>query len=183
MVAKLINYINLKRKNVEWKEYPNINGMLKIHGNGKFVFGRRVRINSSEKSNPIGGMEHCIFASYGEGTIKLGDNIGISNAAIVSRKLVSIGDNVKIGGGVKIYDTDFHSLNVDCRKNRDLDQGICKAVIIEDDVFIGAHSIILKGVNIGRGSIIGAGSVVTRSVPAGEVWAGNPARYIKKIGE
>lgn len=54
-------------------------------------------------------------------------------------------------------------------------------VIIEDNAFIGARSIILKGVTIGANSIIGAGSVVTKSIPANEIWAGNPAKFIRKI--
>ena len=56
-----------------------------------------------------------------------------------------------------------------------------KPVIIENSVFIGAQSIILKGVTIGKNSIIGAGSVVTKNVPANQIWAGNPARFIKNI--
>lgn len=52
---------------------------------------------------------------------------------------------------------------------------------IKDNAFIGAHSIILKGVTIGEKSIIGAGSVVARDVPDGEIWAGNPAKFIKNI--
>ena len=54
-------------------------------------------------------------------------------------------------------------------------------VLIKEGAFIGAHSIILKGVTIGKHSIIGAGSVVTKSIPDGEIWAGNPARFIRKI--
>ena len=54
-------------------------------------------------------------------------------------------------------------------------------IIIEDDVFIGAHTTILKGVTIGNKSIIGAGSVVSRSIPPGEIWAGNPIKRIREI--
>ena len=53
--------------------------------------------------------------------------------------------------------------------------------MIKDNAFIGAHSIILKGVTIGENSIIGAGSVVTKSVPDNQIWAGNPARFIRNI--
>ncbi|MNL65825.1 2,3,4,5-tetrahydropyridine-2,6-dicarboxylate N-acetyltransferase [compost metagenome] len=53
-------------------------------------------------------------------------------------------------------------------------------IIIEQDVFIGANSIILKGVTIGARSIIGAGSIVTKNVPADEIWGGNPAKFIRK---
>ena len=55
-------------------------------------------------------------------------------------------------------------------------------VTIGDDVFIGAHSTILKGVTIGDRAIIGACSVVTKNVPDDEIWAGNPARFIRKMG-
>lgn len=53
-------------------------------------------------------------------------------------------------------------------------------MVINDNVFIGARCIILKGVTIGSKSIIGAGSVVTKNIPEGEIWAGNPAKFIKK---
>ena len=54
-------------------------------------------------------------------------------------------------------------------------------VIIEDDVMIGANSVILEGVRIGKGAVVAAGSVVTKSIPSGEVWAGNPAKFLRKI--
>lgn len=59
--------------------------------------------------------------------------------------------------------------------------GATSPVVIKDGVFIGAHCIILKGVTIGEKSIIGAGSVVTKSIPDGEIWAGNPAKFIRRI--
>jgi len=58
---------------------------------------------------------------------------------------------------------------------------IKKPVIIEDNVFIGAHSLILKGVIIGENSIIGAGSVVTKSIPANQIWGGNPSKFIRNL--
>ena len=59
--------------------------------------------------------------------------------------------------------------------------GKAKPVIIKDGAFIGTDCIILKGVTIGEKSVIGAGSVVTKSVPDGEIWAGNPAKFIRKV--
>ena len=57
----------------------------------------------------------------------------------------------------------------------------CAPVVIGDDVFVGAKCIILKGVTIGKGAIIGAGSVVTKNIPARQIWAGNPAKFIREI--
>ena len=54
-------------------------------------------------------------------------------------------------------------------------------VIIKDGVFIGADTLILKGVTIGEKSVIGAGSIVTRNVPAGKIWAGNPAKFLRRL--
>lgn len=93
---------------------------------------------------------------------------------------VAIGDNVKIGACVLITDTDAHPLDYLARRSSN--EGTKSApIVIEDDVWIGAHSIILKGVTIGAGSIIGAGSVVTKSIPAVCVAAGNPCRVIKLL--
>ena len=96
---------------------------------------------------------------------------------------MTIGSRTLIGGGTKIYDTDFHSLDHRQRGDYGRETAVTKPVRIGEDVFIGAHSIILKGVTIGDRSIVGAGSVVTKAIPADEVWAGNPARCIRRISE
>lgn len=179
---RLANRAILKLKKVEYDSGLEVNGILGVHGDGKIRIGKNTRFNSSEHSNPIGGMDRMVLSSYYPGIISIGDNVGISNSAIVAYQSVTIGDNVLIGGNTKIYDTDFHSLDASLRgKGRDIEKPVDRPVHIGNNVFIGAHCIILKGVTIGDGSIIGAGSVVTKSVPAGQLWAGNPARFIREL--
>ena len=93
---------------------------------------------------------------------------------------VAIGDNVKIGACVLITDTDAHPMDYMARRTSN--EGTKSApIVIEDDVWVGAYSIILKGVTIGARSIIGAGSVVTKSIPSDCVAAGNPCKVIKSL--
>lgn len=163
----------------------NILGRIKIvkSAEGFISLGNNVRINSGKNYNTIGGDVHTTLLSIGNGRIIIGNNTGISNTTIVAQSEVSIGDNVRIGGSVKIYDTDFHSIDFENRMQAKDPDIKTKKVEIQDGVFIGAHSIILKGVTIGKFSVIGAGSVVTKNIPENEVWAGNPAVFIKKISK
>lgn len=80
-----------------------------------------------------------------------------------------------------MIDTDSHSLDYMSRREFRRDNGVTKPIIIEDDVLIGMSSIILKGVRIWARSIIGAGSVVTKSAPPDSIVGGNPAKVIRKI--
>ena len=177
-----INHFNFRRKSVKYNRMPVINGIVHIHGNGNIEIGDRVRLNSSESGNPIGGMTSIVLAVYNPGRLEIGDECGISNSAIVCQNYIHIGDNTLIGGNTKIYDTDFHSLDITLRgQGPEIDTPISRPIHIGNHVFIGAHSIILKGVTIGDGAVIGAGSVVTKDIPAGEVWAGNPAKKIRRI--
>ena len=90
--------------------------------------------------------------------------------------------HVKIGGGTRISDSNHHSLDYKIRRtSRDCKLAKSAPVIIGDDVFIGANCYIGKGVTIGDRSIVAAGSVVVKSIPADEIWGGNPAIFIKKI--
>lgn len=155
-------------------------GLMFIRGKGKISIGDNVIITSCVETNPIGGDSRTILYAK-DGDIVIGNATGISNSTIVAVDKVVIGDHVMIGGGCKIYDNDFHSI-LYSERSQSPDPGIKhSAVYIEDGAFIGGHSIILKGVTIGKRSVIGAGSVVTTDVPADEVWAGNPARFVKKI--
>jgi acetyltransferase-like isoleucine patch superfamily enzyme len=176
----IIFYLNnVEFSNIQTKGVPFIS----IAKGGRFLIGNNLSMNNGLNGNPIGRPQPCVFFVDKDAVLKIGNHVGISATALIAHKSITIGNHVKIGGGVCIYDTDFHSLNAGNRSNRKMDRENENKlpVNIEDNVFIGAHSTILKGVNIGENSIIGACSVVTKSVPANEIWAGNPARFIKSI--
>ena len=178
---KSYNKALLKRRAVEFDSFPTIGGRLSIAGGGRIKLGKNVTISSSPSANPTGnGVRTSLYVIPGA-QLTIGDNTGMSNCVIAVRRSVTIGNNVLIGTDVKIYDTDFHSSDFDERMENDPAKIPCALVEICDGAFIGSGSIILKGVRIGRRSVIGAGSVVTKDVPDGEVWAGNPARFLKKL--
>ena len=108
------------------------------------------------------------------------------NCTFVDNNIIEIGDNVLIASNVQIY-TATHSTKVNERIVQNWEEGkeICKTyalpVKIENGVWIGGGAIILPGVTIGENSVIGAGSIVTRSIPANCVAVGNPCRVIKHI--
>lgn len=160
---------------------PKIRGKVSTFGHGELKTSNNTIINSSLMSNPIGGMEKTILFIEKGACLEIGKNTGISNSAIICKKHIKIGSNVRIGGNTCIYDSDFHSLNLEKRISVNDDDIKCKEIEIKDGAFIGAHSIILKGVTIGENSIIGAGSVVTKNIPDNEIWGGNPAKFIRKI--
>ncbi len=153
---------------------------LRKAASGNIALGNHVSINSHKIADPIGGDMKTMLIAGNNGKLILHDGVSLSNTTIFASTHIEIGEQTCIGGGVKIYDTDFHSTQIDKRLNGNKDVP-CKAVLIGKCVFIGGHSIILKGVSIGDYAVIGAGSVVTKDVPSGEIWAGNPAKFIKKV--
>lgn len=179
--SKAYNFFLLKYRNVKYGKNLKINGLLFCVSNSKdgIVIGDDVSINSCRSANPIGGDTKTQLFAKGYGKIRIGDRCGISNATLFACESIVIGKEVLIGGGVKVYDTDFHWIGRTERMAKP--GGVTRPVEIRDGAFIGAHSIILKGVTIGELSIIGAGSVITKDVPKGEMWAGNPAKFIKKV--
>lgn len=113
--------------------------------------------------------------------IKIGKNVTLNEWVYISGYGgVTIGDSVRIGNRTTILSSDhvFSNRDVEIYKQGVTTKG---GVYIDDDVFIGAGVIIMDGVKIGKHSVIGAGSVVTKDVPPYTVVAGNPAREIKKI--
>ena len=137
------------------------------------------------------GLPHLTVRKGAKASVGKGFRINnrfYGNALSVQKCAIWVGENAEltigeIGGGCYIMDTDFHSSDPEARKNPGSDrQGTRTApVTIRENAFIGASSIILKGTVIGRNSIIGAGSVVTGNVPDNQLWAGNPARFIKQL--
>lgn len=131
----------------------------------------------------LGATTPCIFNLLStDCSIEIGNNVGITSTILNCRESITIGENVKIGSGCLIVDNDSHPIDAVQRRIAKGAEGICiKPVIIKNDVFIGARSIILKGVTIGEGSVIGAGSVVSHNIPPFTVACGNPAIVIKSL--
>jgi acetyltransferase-like isoleucine patch superfamily enzyme len=141
----------------------------------QIVFGKGSVLTSWSRYNAM-GVSHpvVIRALAAEAKIVIGDNTGLSGVAICSAVSVEIGSNCLIGSDVVISDTDFHPLGSTNRRFSSLESAKARPVVVGDNVFIGARTMVLKGVSIGDNSIIGAGSVVTRDVPADSIFAGNP---------
>lgn len=178
--TKVILYCN----GVQHKKYRIVGTpYVGVTGGGRIVFGNNLGMNNGMMANQIGFNTPCVFRAEG-GSIIIGENVGMSQTTLIAKGAdITIGDNVKLGGGVKVYTTDFHCLDYQKRRDPKVDMSERKyaPVSIEDDCFIGAGTIILKGVTIGARSIIGAGSVVTRNIPTDCIAAGNPCKVIKEI--
>ena len=174
------NRVVLWYRKVQYDRTLRIHGKVRIFGHGTICIGRDVTINSCMSANPIGGDTSTVISVKEGACLTIGDRVGISNTAIVCHESIKIGDRTLIGGGTKIYDTNFHSLDHRERGDYLHERVKTKPVVIGEDVFIGGHCIILKGVTVGDRSIVGAGSVVTKSIPSDEVWGGNPAVCIRK---
>lgn len=146
---------------------------------GSLVLGDNVIIKSEGIDSHIGS--HIVVRP--NAVLSIGDNTGMSQVSINCRKRISIGANVKIGAGVMIFDSNFHSTDWITRRDwqKDKVDATCAPVVIYDDVFIGARSIVTKGVKIGARSIIAAGSVVVTDIPSDCIAGGNPCKFIKFI--
>jgi acetyltransferase-like isoleucine patch superfamily enzyme len=112
--------------------------------------------------------------------IEVGDNCGFSGTTFVAAKHITVGDRVQIGSNASVVDTDFHPLRPEVRR-KNFNAGASAPIVIENDVFVGMDSLILKGVTVGEGSVVGAGSVVSQNVPPSTVVAGNPAQVVREL--
>ena len=149
---------------------------------GEISLGEHVVFNSQALTNLVGLMGANVLDTSGGGRITVGDHSGFSSAVISSRTEIQIGRRVKVGGNVRIFDHDFHSVDAMIRCTSDDRMHIKTApIIIEDDVFVGTNAIILKGTKIGARSIVAAGSVVFGlQIPPDSLVKGNPAQIIKR---
>ena len=152
--------------------------------NGKLILGNNFKCNNKIKSNSIGLIQPCIFNISTSGSkIIIGNNVGISGSSINATTTITIEDNVLIGSGCLISDTDSHPLLWEDRLYNNNDKTSKSPITIKKNAFIGARSIILKGVTIGEGAVVGAGSVVSKDVPPFCVVCGNPAKIVKTLNE
>ncbi len=149
----------------------------------RIEIGDRCVLCSDSRGTALGVAHAVVLRTLRPGAlIRIGADTGISGGSICAAVAVEIGAHCLLGADVLISDTDFHALDPAGRRhNADPAAIAARPVHIEDNVFIGARAIVLKGVRIGAGSVVGAGAVVTRDVPAAVVVVGNPARIVRRL--
>jgi acetyltransferase-like isoleucine patch superfamily enzyme len=135
-------------------------------------------------------IEGSILFDRNDAAVLIGDRTFIGASSIVCAEKIEIGNDVLISWGCTIVDHNSHATDWASRKGdviawsqgkKDWSRVKIKPVKINDRVWIGLNSIILKGVTIGQGAIVGAGSVVTKDVPPYTIVGGNPAQIIREI--
>ena len=164
---------------------------LNMHKKSQVSIGDNFSFNSGSNINPLcRNIKGSITAERENTIICIGNNVGISSSCIWAKEKIIIGNSVNIGGDCIIMDSDAHTLDWRVRdsgefysKKETLDTHLakCSPIQIEDHVLIGTRCIILKGVTIGCHSIIAAGSVVTKDIPANVIAGGNPCKIIREI--
>lgn len=155
-----------------------VNGIFYLNLYGDVKMGDNIKFNNHTVFNFAGINRPTSISVSKDASLIIGDNCGFSGTSIFCSKQISIGENCIFGVNTSIWDTDFHDINR--RVPDDLNNTKSKPIIIQDNVFIGANTIILKGVTIGEGAVIGAGSIVTNDVEAFTINAGSPCKMINK---
>jgi len=157
------------------KEYPD----------SRIIIDKGVKLVSKFGKNSAGINRAVVLATLESGAlIHLKKDCGLSGVVICAASQVEVGEHANIGVNCSIYDTDFHVMDRYARRQQTaVSDAATGPISIGDDTWIGANAMILKGVSIGSGAIVGAGSVVTHDVPADSVVAGNPARLLRDSDE
>jgi len=187
------NYIKFVCTGVQLGSHSNIWGKvyLQVHPKSTVTIGESFTLSSGEAFNPLSrNIRACICSERPESIITIGHHVGMSSPCIWAKERITIGNYVNIGGDCIIMDSDAHNLDWRIRDNgemfsrketMDVHTAKCAPITIGDHVLIGTRCIILKGVSIGDRSIIAAGSIVTKDIPADCIAGGNPCKVIKSF--
>lgn len=142
------------------------------------VVGDRCVFRSARWSNQIGINRPCMITTLRRGAqLRIGSDGGFSGAVVAAATEILIGNRVLVGANVTITDSDMHGWQPDARD----EAGESEPVHIGDRVWLGLNVVVLKGVTIGKDSVIAAGSVVSTSIPEGVIAAGQPARVLREL--
>lgn len=157
--------------------------IIDIQNGGQVVIGDDVTLNSRNYGYHLNMHSPVkLIADRAQAKIVVGSSTRIHGSCIHAYSSVIIGDHCLIAANCQIIDGSGHDLSFDNLSHRSEPDSRGVPIVIDDYVWLGANCIVLPGVHIGRGSVIGAGSVVTRDVPAMVVAAGNPAKVVREAG-
>jgi acetyltransferase-like isoleucine patch superfamily enzyme len=154
--------------------------IIDLRRGGRIDIGDNVTLNSNNHGYHINMHSPVkLYADQENSLITIGSYTRIHGSCTHAYSSISIGQKCLIAANCQIMDGSGHDLSFDDVENRINTKGSAKPIIIEDCVWIGANTIILPGVRIGRGSVIAAGSVVSSDIPAMVLAGGVPAKIIK----
>lgn len=139
-----------------------------MENHGRIEIGDKVRIEA--RTVPVE------MVAWKGATLRIGNRTFINyGASLSAHRDLTIGENCLIGNYVVIMDSDYHDLQDRTKP------GPAEPIVIEDDVWLGVRVTVLKGVRIGKGSVVGAGSVVTQDIPPRSLAFGVPARVVRDL--
>jgi acetyltransferase-like isoleucine patch superfamily enzyme len=146
----------------------------------RVIIGKNLTLRSSPRSNFIGVNRPCyICAVKKDASVTIGDECGFTSTVISAWSSIHIGNRVLCGANTTITDSDWH--HADPERRADSEGVPCAPVVIEDNVWLGMNCIVLKGVRIGRDTVVAAGSIVTDNLPPGVIASGVPAKVRRTI--
>lgn len=154
--------------------------VLAVSNGAKIILGKNVMLDSFNRgyhANMFAPVKLVVSAPGA--IIEIGDDSRIHGACIHARQSVRIGKRCLVAANCQIIDSNGHELAFDDVDNRLNTTGVSSSIEIEDSVWLGIGCIVMPGVKIGRGTVVGAGSVVTRSLPSMCFAAGVPAKVIR----
>ena len=181
-VDKFFAVLVRRRKGVSAQDGLVVRGwpVIDIRRDCRLVVGSNVTLNSRNRGYHINMHSPVkILADRSGAVISIGAGTRIHGTCIHAYESIRIGRNCLIAANTQIFDGNGHDLSLPDAEKRIETVGGSRPVLIEDNVWIGANCIILPGVRIGEGSVISAGSVVSRDIPSLSVAAGNPAIVIR----
>jgi acetyltransferase-like isoleucine patch superfamily enzyme len=183
-ISKAINRFYVQRFLAP--QFDSIGDGLEVaHPRCIILFGRNIHLGKFAQiiAAPDNFIRFTTWPSKKANPHKLGGEIVIGDYCLISpgvrisaEQSIRIGDDCMFAANVYISDSDWHGIYNRIRPFR-----CSKPVVLENNVWLGEQVIVIKGVTIGENSVIGAGSVVTKSIPANSIAVGNPARVIKSI--
>ena len=182
LIINILSNIFMKFKfflfKIKYPKHSDFFGQTYIYKakNSTIILGSNLTFRSYPNSNLIGINRNCSISTlHKNARVEIGNGCGFSGTVIGAFTSIILKDNVRCGANTLITDSDWHL--------DDPRSGISKPVVIHENVWLGVNVTVLKGVTIGENSIIGAGSVVTKDIPANVIAGGNPCVILKEINK
>lgn len=185
LLRKYLRHVRLRGPGIHVSDPLYFRGkpLIEVAPGARLVIGKEVLLDSQNQGYVANMHSPVKIVVWQAGAIvEIGEKSRIHGTCLSSRGSIRIGKRCLIAGNCQILDWNGHDLSFEDVEQRVRSEGTIEPVVIEDDVWLGLGSIVLPGVTIGRGTVVAAGSVVSRSLPPMVLAGGVPARVIRYYG-